>query len=122
MNTDTKIKSTEPTLRVIENPLDDFIAGQLSEKTRKAYLSDLRQFFGTINLSNEDIQNVQFQDLIAYRNTLVDKGYKKTTINRKLASLKAFFKMLKAANVKVELDHSCCENEYELCVMMNLRK
>jgi adenosylhomocysteinase len=24
------------------------------------------------------------------------------------------FKMLKAANVKVELDHSCCENEYDI--------
>jgi len=97
------IKSTEPTLRVIENPLDDFIAGQLSEKTRKAYLSDLRQFFGTINLSNDDIQRVQFQDLIAYRNALVTQGYKKTTINRKLASLKAFFKMLKAVGM-IETD------------------
>jgi integrase/recombinase XerC len=90
--------AVEP-IEVIQNPLDEFIAGQLTEQTRKAYLSDLRQFFGIGNLTIEHIQEVSFHDLIAYRNELVSQGYKKTTINRKLASLKAFFKMLKAAGM-----------------------
>ncbi|MCC7261533.1 MAG: tyrosine-type recombinase/integrase [Candidatus Latescibacteria bacterium] len=79
------------------DPLAQFLAGQLSERTRRAYQADLYHFFGSDHLSLEQIREVGFQDLVAYRNELAQQGYKRTTINRRLASLKAFFRMVTAA-------------------------
>ena len=81
------------------DPLEQFLAGQLAERTRRAYYTDLCQFFGSDDIRLEDIQSVTFQDVIAFRNQLASQGYKRTTINRKLSSLKAFFKMMTAAGV-----------------------
>jgi site-specific recombinase XerD len=81
------------------NPLDEFLAGQLSARTRKAYASDLRYFFGAEQITPEMARAVTFQDVAEFRNHLAELGYKRTTINRKLASLKAFYKMLVAAGV-----------------------
>lgn len=82
---------------VPSDPLAQFLAGQLSVRTRRAYQADLRHFFGSATVSLEQLREVGFQDLVAYRNELAQQGYKRTTINRRLASLKAFFKMAAAA-------------------------
>jgi site-specific recombinase XerD len=81
------------------DPLAQFIAGQLSASTRRAYRADLCHFFGTDQLTLEQIREVSFGDLVSYRNELAAQGYKRTTINRRLASLKAFFKMASAAGL-----------------------
>lgn len=80
-------------------PLDQFLAGQLSERTRRAYCTDLRDFFRTEQVTAEMVQSVTFQDVIEYRNYLAAKRYKRTTINRKLSSLKSFYKVMVAAGV-----------------------
>jgi site-specific recombinase XerD len=82
------------------DPLEQFLAGQLTERTRRAYKADLRSFFqflGADQVSAEAIHSVTFQHVVAFRNSLAADGYKRTSINRKLSSLKAFFKMLTAA-------------------------
>ncbi len=82
------------------NPLDLFLTGQLSASTYRAYSSDLRLFFQFVGLEDpsiETLRKIHFQDLIAFRNHLTEHQYKRTSINRKLSSLKAFFKMLVAA-------------------------
>ncbi len=79
------------------DPLEQFIAGQLSERTKRAYFTDLCQFFGTDAITLERVRAVTFGDVISFRNELAANGLKRTTINRKLASLKGFFKMLVAA-------------------------
>ena len=81
------------------DPLGQFLAGQLSESTRRAYHTDLCLFFGTDEIRLADVRSVTFQDVVAFRNSLAIDGYKRTTINRKLASLKAFFRMMVAAGV-----------------------
>ena len=81
------------------DPLEQFLAGQLSERTRKAYYHDLCHFFGTSDISLESIHSVTFHEVIAFRNELAALGYKRTSINRKLSSLKAFFKTLVAAGI-----------------------
>ena len=83
----------------ISNPLEQFLAGQLSESTRRAYCADLCHFFGTSDIQLEQIRSVTFQDVIAFRNQLAGEGYKRTTINRKLSSLKAFYKMMVATGL-----------------------
>jgi len=81
------------------DPLAQFLAGQLSERTRRAYESDLREFFQSDRISPDDVQAVTFADIIEYRNALAALGRQRTTINRKLSSLKAFFKMMVAAGL-----------------------
>ncbi len=84
---------------VAEAPLQQFLAGQLSERTRRAYKRDLVHFFGNENATMTEIRQIAFHDIIAFRNELAESGYKRTTINRKLSSLKAFFRMLLAAGL-----------------------
>ena len=89
--------------RIIEpvraDPLGQFLAGQLSERTKRAYYADLKEFFNGDQISPEDVQAVTFSDIVEHRNALAAKGRKRTTINRKLSSIKAFFKMMLAAGV-----------------------
>jgi len=84
------------------NPLEQFLAGQLSESTRRAYNADMRLFFSFFEMEEPDLQTlseITFQDVITFRNSLAADGYKRSSINRKLSSLKAFFKMLVAAGL-----------------------
>jgi integrase/recombinase XerD len=77
--------------------LSPFLAGQLTAQTRKAYHSDLCAFFGTDVISLDDCRRITFADVIAYRNRLSDGGAKPATVNRKLSSIRALYKVLVAA-------------------------
>jgi integrase/recombinase XerC len=82
------------------DPLEQFLAGQLSRRTRTAYRADLRDFFAYLGLQTGDLEAVRrigFQDVVRYRNHLAGQGLRRTSINRKLSSLRAFFRMLVAA-------------------------
>ena len=59
-----------------------------NKETSKYYLTDLNQFvkiYGDIDIEKLDINYID--DYIAY---LMDNGYKRTTINRKITSLRSF--------------------------------
>jgi integrase/recombinase XerC len=89
-----------------DNPIEQFLTGQLSESTRRAYQADLRHFFSFLQLeapSIEALGTIRFGEITDFRNHLAERGYKRTSINRKLSSLKAFFKMLVAAG---HIDHN----------------
>jgi integrase/recombinase XerC len=81
------------------DPLEQFLAGQLSARTRLAYAADLRDFFGTLRVTLGTVRDVTFEDVIAYRNELAERGCRRTTINRKLSSLKSFYRMVTAAGL-----------------------
>ncbi|MDA0337405.1 MAG: site-specific integrase, partial [bacterium] len=81
------------------DPLAQFLSGQLTERTRKAYYADLCEFFNGDRITPDDIRQITFADIVEYRNSLAALGRKRTTINRKLSSLKAFFRMMVAAGV-----------------------
>jgi site-specific recombinase XerD len=82
-----------------DDPLAQFLSGQLTERTRKAYLADLCEFFGTDRITADMVRSITFADIVEHRNSLAALGRKRTTINRKLSSLKAFFRMMVAASV-----------------------
>lgn len=89
-----------PNAQYLHDPIAQFLTGQLSERTRRAYEADLRHFFAFLGFTTveiEPIKTISFREVTAFRNHLADQGYKRTTINRKLSSLKALFKMLVAA-------------------------
>ncbi|MEW6756257.1 MAG: site-specific integrase, partial [Candidatus Latescibacterota bacterium] len=86
------------------DPLQQFLAGQLKESTRRAYGADVRLFLHFLGLERpepSDLATVQFQDVVAFRNHLARQGYERASINRKLSSLKAFFRMMVAAGIVV---------------------
>jgi len=85
--------------QIEEDPLGQFLAGQLTERTRRAYYADICEFFDTDRITPVDVRAITFADLIAFRNSLAALGRKRSTINRKLSSLKAFFRMMIAAQV-----------------------
>ena len=97
------LKSSEEALPQPTNPqsaVDRFLTGQLSDRTRRAYESDLRHFFSFLGLGVvgfADLQGISYREVIAFRSHLAQQSYKRASINRKLSSLKAFFKMLVAA-------------------------
>ena len=79
----------------VKTTVRDFLAGQLSEKTKASYRADLRQFAAFVK--GKPLQEIGPQDGIRYRNWLEEKGYAKSTINRKLSALRSLFDFLVAA-------------------------
>ncbi len=57
-----------------EDPLAQFLSGQLTERTKKAYYADLCEFFNGDRIRPEDVQAVDFADIIEYRNALASMG------------------------------------------------
>jgi site-specific recombinase XerD len=66
-----------------------FINKSNSELTRKNYLSNLRQFI--LFSGKKDANDVRVDDVIAWRDSLVNKGFAPHTIETKLATLSALF-------------------------------
>ena len=94
-------KLTPTPALVADDPLEQFLSGQLSERTRRAYYADLQHFFASIGMELHEVslavlQSITFEHVIAFRNQLASQGYKRSSINRKLSSLKSLFKMLVA--------------------------
>lgn len=75
------------------NKLDTFLAGQLSDHTRRAYAADLCGFFGvgSINqISLDQIRSVTLEQVVSYRNFLL-ANYSKATVARKMSALRSMF-------------------------------
>jgi integrase/recombinase XerD len=82
------------------DPLEAFLAGQLGPRTRQAYGADLQLFFaflGAVEVDLTALRQIDFQNVVAFRNHLAARGYRSTSINRKLCSIRAFFRVLVAA-------------------------
>jgi len=80
-------------LSVMTNKVDTFLAGQLSDETRRAYAADLCGFFrvGSMGeISLERIQGITLEQVVAYRNFLL-ANYKKATVARKMSALRSLF-------------------------------
>lgn len=77
--------------------MSSIYVGTLSENTKKAYIKDLKDFFGVNDLKNikiKDILQVNTASANIFREKLRQKGLKPSTINRKLTSLSSFFSFL----------------------------
>jgi len=80
--------------------IDDFLNYLTNEKrfsmhTVVAYKKDIEQFFDLIAFNENEINQINHKDIRNYLVDLVEDGKENTTINRKLSSLKTFFKFLK---------------------------
>ena len=76
------------------DPAESFLAGQLSPATQRAYRADLLAFFGVTDLSwvgSDRILSVTPDEVVQWRNELHAAGKARSTINRKLAAVRAFY-------------------------------
>lgn len=89
--------------------IQPFLANQLSVHTRRAYETDLKQFFrfldGRINV--ETLAGLRSEHVILFRKymeegRLTGKPMAKSSINRKLAVVKSFFEWLRANHVAID--------------------
>ena len=67
-----------------------------SVHTVKAYLSDLHEFesFNKINYEQETIDSVVYPQIRGWIVSLVDSGLSSSSVNRKISSLKSYYKFL----------------------------
>ena len=79
-------------------PFQDYL--QLEKKyslhTVKAYLDDLGFFqeFIKVNFDQEMLEDVNYSLIRSWIVSMVDKGISNSSVNRKMQSLKAFYKFL----------------------------
>lgn len=65
-----------------------------SEFTRINYEKDLEEYFDFLNDKNYDYKNMDYKKCMDYLIYLDNKKYKKTSVSRKLSSLRTFYKFL----------------------------
>jgi len=74
---------------------------QFSPKTYTAYKTDLEQYFNFLSNREKEIKKATHQDIRAWIIDELERGKTSKTVNRKISSLKAFYKFL-------------CKNKYIL--------
>lgn len=88
-----------PELDVVRDVLGELLADKRSRNTRRAYDWDLKDFFGFIanaeptpSIVASFLKLTRFQAIalvLKYKSSLLDKGLKEATVNRRLAAIKA---------------------------------
>lgn len=86
--------------------IQPFLQNQLSAHTRRAYETDLKQFFSFLDgrVAVQSLDGLRTEHIILYRKYLEEgrlsgKNFEKATVNRKLAVVKSFLNWLKANQV-----------------------
>ena len=70
-----------------------------SKHTIVAYKKDIEQFFDKIPYHENEIQKIDYKSIRNYLVDMVEDGLENSSVNRKLSSLKTFFKFLKRQGV-----------------------
>ena len=65
-----------------------------SDNTIQAYKRDLNLFLEYIKANNIDYLNVEYDDVQKYIEELKEEGRKASSISRRLATLRSFFRIL----------------------------
>ena len=92
-----------PIIPAISNSVDRFLAGKLSIQTRRAYESDLRDFFGRMEVGNP--LDVTPHQVTAYRNLIMEFDEENnellngSTVARRLSTIRSFYDYARALGV-----------------------
>lgn len=74
--------------RMTGNEREAFLAGQLTERTRRAYRQDLEGFFRFSEVKRPE--ELTQEQVVAWRNMLMERGARPATVARKLTTLRVF--------------------------------
>jgi|GEM_PF-1292118 len=91
----TEAVTTQETPPHAIKAMEDFSYVQLSKHTQRAYKNDLKDFFSFLKVNGklDSWNNLESRDIAEFRSFLYEnKKLAKTTVTRKLAVLKSFFK------------------------------
>lgn len=92
------------------------IERQYSEKTVENYQKDILDFFKFLeDTGTSNIEKVTVRDVRIYTSELYDRGYKRTTMQRHMSSLRSFYRFLLQQQV-------VAENPFEYVVMKRKEK
>lgn len=86
----------------ISDFINDFIHQFISEQTKKAYISDLKNFFDFLKSGNVFISHptqIQGHHFQFYRDRLIENGLASATVNRKLVAIRSFIKWAMASKL-----------------------
>lgn len=92
---DIDIDLNQPNLNLLPIYLSRFNR----DSTRKAYKSDLYLFFGTNVLTLKLVNTVKFIHINKFIQDLENKGYKPSSIKRRIGAIRGFFNWLEALNL-----------------------
>lgn len=101
-----KFENAEKKKVSISDFIEDFICQFISVQTQKAYVTDLKLFFGFLKKGGlivthpNQIKGTHFQ---LYRDELINCDYSSATINRKLVAVRSFIKWSMASKL---IDHN----------------
>jgi len=70
--------------------------GDASPETLRGYRADARDFVGWCATAGLNPARASYDDLVAYRKTLVEHGYKRGTVARKLNALRRLYEALRS--------------------------
>lgn len=100
------VPSIRPSVAIVPAgpDLDDFLAGQLSAQTRRAYAQDLADFGRFVGLpANPDaddlIRCATPQAVTAWRDSMLAAGKSSATVARKMSAVRSAFHYLRAAGL-----------------------
>lgn len=86
----------------ISDFITDFIHQFISEQTKKAYISDLKNFFEFLKSGNVYISHpaqIEGHHFQFYRDKLIEQGLSSATVNRKLVAIRSFIKWAMACKL-----------------------
>ena len=94
------VAPTSTDARTFQEHVLDFLAylefeRGLSRNTLEAYRSDLQQLGEHLERTGKDVLEVQHSDLAGFLDTLVAAGARPSTVQRKAACLRSFFRHLR---------------------------
>lgn len=84
-------KARQTQALAIRRPLEDVLSGIHSENTRRAYGKDVRDFFGKNDLTLDELARVTPKEVAHFRDELIKKGLKPSTVARKLSAVRFVF-------------------------------
>jgi len=86
----------------IQDFVQDFIQQFVSDQTKKAYLTDLKNFFDFLKKGDVIVRHpnqIQGHHFQFYRDELIEKSYSSATINRRLVAIRSFIKWAMACKL-----------------------
>lgn len=117
---------------VLANFEQQLVKEEKSKATVEKYLRDVKSFLDYFSKRNKPI--IEKEDVIEYKQSLIDKEYKDSSVNSMIASMNSFFlfinrKDLKLKSIRIQRNLFCSEEkeltkkEYErLCIAARKRK